>query len=141
MPQTSATSAEPWKMPEVHPGDDVMVRPQPTSTDAHYGKIVAVYPDSVDVRTFQERNPRMFADCLHRDDPRIIERPGMFEFDERGIFDFTEGEKRRREQSARMDAIEAMLEKLASQVAVLDARPKPGRPRKQQGTDAPFDAD
>lgn len=125
--------SEPWKMPDVHVGDDVLVWPEPTSTDASYGKIVAVCPTEVDIMSFHERGARMFSDCLHKTDPRIAERPGMFQFDERGIFDFTAGEKARRDVTERLAAIEAVIDELAVQVAeATSTEPrKRGRPKKR----------
>lgn len=116
-------SYEEFRPPRTYIGCPVEFATSPTENVKCLGLVAKVGKQYVDVLCF-------FADgtlgkrkhCLHRTDPRCKGTPEIFQYDDRGVWELAESEKRVRELSARLDGIERMLTSMVDDIALLRNR-------------------
>ena len=118
-------SEQEFVYPEVHQGDPVLVRGDPTSATV-YGWVIEAKNQAIDAMVVTRKGVSKRRDVWHEGDPRIITHAHQFEDGDRGIFALAPSELDRRELHKRLDEMEKLLDQLVVQVqgrAIANAKP------------------
>lgn len=126
--------------PEIHCGLNVEVSWTPTFSGRRLGVVCKPKSRSASILVWTEDGPHFYADCRHRNDPRIVANPEWLMEDtlNRAIFDVSEVEHKRLRSDETINRAMTLLDQLGEDIAKLKEAvfgPEParrGRPPKQQ---------
>jgi len=107
------------KAPALHPGDQILLYNTPSQSIGAVATVHAVHANGVcDARVTSPSGSAYRTECRYKYDPEIAKfGPDRWSQIPTGVWELTAGEKLRRELPARLDAIDAELVKLATEVA------------------------
>jgi len=108
---------------ELYTGCPVLVSSDPSCSDETFGYVTTPKPTGCDVIAMYggwNGSLRPFADCWHVDDPRVKERPAIFEDELRGVFRLAPQELTRIAMLERLAGMEQIIAALIERVEELE---------------------
>lgn len=108
---------------QLYVGCPVLISSDPSCSDETLGYVTKAKPTSCDVMAMYggwSASLRPFADCWHVDDPRVKDRPHIFEDELRGVFKLAPQEVARVKTLERLGASEQVIEMLLSRIEKLE---------------------
>lgn len=133
----STVAEKTFAFPRISEHTPIMVAPRPgePGIPAFVTKVKATTVSAVAIMTGAGGGLVRFETCYHRDDPRVIERPAIFDESHNGVFWISDLEVERRRAVERMrvietqvheqlDAMNQLLEEVVERLSKLEGRGK-----------------
>jgi len=117
-----------FKMPTLHPMDRVMVSQDPTWASPIPGWITRVKSNGADIAVLALGRVMLFHDSMYFDDPRVKERPHLFDDGDRGVFRLAQSEEDQRAVMSELSSQRDMLDQLVADVAAMSPPAAPEIP-------------